>query len=442
MNTVSGRLAAFAALVVLSAALVAAIVLTTPWRPLPAPHAGIPIPAVPVAPGADFTAAEIAREDAFHAAVRPPAYAALLAGLGVALALGLTPLGSRLVQALAAPFGGRWVWQILLGGLAVPLIGRLVTLPLSARAEVVLRRYGLSTQTWASWGLDQVKGYALSSALLLGVLFALYALMRLLPGSWWAPAAVGAALLVVLVSFGFPLVVEPVFNRFTPMPPGPMRTSLLDLAARDGVPVQEVLVADASRRTSTLNAYVSGFGSTRRIVVYDNLLTRAAPEEVRLVAAHELGHAARNDVLHGTLVGALGAAAAACLLYLALTSPVLLRRAGVGEGADPRSLALLLAVVAVLTTLGGPAQLLVSRRIEARADVHALQLTAAPATFAAMQRRLAVDNLADLDPPLPVYVLFSSHPTAPERIALARAWARLAGVPVPGPLAPPGPVRP
>ena len=86
------------------------------------------------------------------------------------------------------------------------------------------------------------------------------------------------ALLVVLVSFAYPVVVEPVFNKFTPMPDGPLRTSLLQLAREDGVPVKDVLVADASRRTTSLNAYVSGIGATRRIVVYDTLVDTAPPE--------------------------------------------------------------------------------------------------------------------------------------------------------------------
>ena len=244
------------------------------------------------------------------------------------------------------------------------------------------------------------------------------------------------ALLVVLISFVYPLLVEPVFNKFTPMAQGPLRASLIEIASRDGVPVRDVLVADASRRTTALNAYVSGFGATRRIVVYDTTVRKAGPDEIRLIAAHELGHAKRNDVLHGTLIGALGLAAGAIVLYLALNWPPLLRRAGVSEAGDPRALALVLLVLTLLGTLGGPVQQLVSRRIEARADVHALDLTREPDTFARMQRQLAVTNLSNLRPDPVGYVLFASHPSSPQRIALARDWARLHGVPEPPDLAP------
>ena len=107
----------------------------------------------------------------------------------------------------------------------------------------------------------------------------------------------------MLFSFIFPVLVEPVFNRFTPMPAGDLRDSLLALAKKDGVPVRDVLVADASRRTTALNAYVSGLGPTRRIVVYDTLLNQAPPEQVRAVVAHELGHARNGDVVTGTVIG-------------------------------------------------------------------------------------------------------------------------------------------
>jgi STE24 endopeptidase len=410
-------------LLVLGGALVVLLVTTTPWSPL-AGHAlrG----RVAADPHADFSAAQIAREDAYHRAVRPPAYLSLAIGLAVATVLGLTPLGARLVEAVARPLGRGWVWQAVLGGLAVSLVGRLVTLPFDAWTEVVLRRYGLSVQTWPGWLADQARGLGIAAVLLSVVAIGFFGLARWLPNAWWLPAAVGGAALVLAVSFLYPVVVEPVFNKFTPLPAGELRTSLLDLARRDGLPVENVLVADASRRTTALNAYVSGFGRTRRIVVYDTLL-RTSPDEVRLVVAHELGHAKRDDVLHGTAAGALAMAASACLLFLLMTWPPLLRRAGVESAGDARAVALLLFLSAALSFLGSPAQNLVSRRVEARADVHALDLTSDPQTFIASERRLALRNLADLDPNPVVYGLFATHPTPPERIAIARSWARQHG---------------
>ncbi len=431
--TNGARLPALLALLVLGGALTAVLVGTTPWSPLPGP---VPGGRVAVSARHDFTAAEIAREDAYHRAVRPPAYASLLAALGAAAALGLTPLGARLVTAAGRPLGGSWIADAVAGGLAVALTARLAAVPFDAWAEVVLRRYGLSTQSWSGWSADQLRGLGIGAALLVAVLLAFFALARARPQTWWLPASVAGAAMALVLSFAYPVVVEPIFNTFRPLSAGPLRTSLLQLAARDRVPVKEVLVADASRRTTALNAYVSGFGHTRRIVLYDTLLRSASVGEVRLVVAHELGHAKRQDVLHGTVEGALGTAAAVCLLFLLLGWQPLLRRAGVTGATDPRSVALLLLLVALLGTVTGPVQNLISRRIEARADVHALDLTRDPLTFAASERRLSLRNLSDLDPNPVVYGLFADHPTGPQRIALARDWARLHHVAAPPPRGP------
>lgn len=417
----SSRVAAALVLGLLAAALVATLALTIPWRPLEVPPGG----RTAVSADRDFSPAQIQREQSFHRALRPASYAGLATALAVALILGLTPFGARLVGAVARPLGGGWAWQVGLGALALALIGALAGLPFGVLGERTLRRYGLSTQDWSGWTLDLLKSFAIGTGLTVAALLGLYAVVRAAPTTWWAWTALGSALLVVALSFFYPVVIEPAFNTFTPLPAGELRTSLLELARRDDVPARDVLVADASRQTTALNAYVSGFGSTRRIVVYDTLLRSAPPAEVRLIVAHELGHAKRGDVLSGTLIGALGAAATCCLAYLLLGFPWLLRRAGVPSVADGRSVALLLALAALAGLLTLPAQALLSRHIEARADVHSLDLTGDPATFIASERRLALTNLSDLRPNPVVYALFFTHPSGPERIALARDWERL-----------------
>jgi STE24 endopeptidase len=414
------RLPAAVTLVLLLAALATALTVVVPWTPLPGADLR-PDPSI------DFTAAERAREVAYSGAVRPPAYLSLVLGIVVAVGLALTPVGARLVTAVARPLGGGWVWQVLLGTLALAVVGRLVTLPLAARVEAVRREYGLSTRTWGAWALDVGKGVVVSAAITALVLVVLIALARAAPRTWWAWGAAATAALVVVLSFAYPVVVKPVFNRFTPLPAGELREDLLALAERDGVPVDDVLVADASRRTTALNAYVSGFSGTRRIVVYDTLLERATPDEVELVVAHELGHAQQNDVLVGTLLAALGAAAAVCALYLVLSWSPLLARSGATGAGDPRVVPLLLALVAVGSLLVGPLSNAVSRRVELRADVHALELTGDPATFIDAQKRLARTNLSDLDPNRLAFLLFATHPSTTQRLALAREWERLRG---------------
>ena len=401
-----------ATLVALLAAIGVALWLTVPWTVLPGAH-----PVVDVS--RDFSAAQIARENSYHAAIRPPAYASLLVGLVVAGVLGLTPLGSRLIGLVRSG----WVLQTVVGVLALMVVGRLVTLAFDARAEVIQRRYGLSRQTWGSWSTDQLKGLLVAWLLTTMVVLFVLGLARIAPQTWWAWSAGVTAALVIAGSFAYPVLIEPVFNSFTSLPVGPLRTDLLALAQRDGVPVKDVLVADASKRTSSLNAYVSGFGSTRRIVLYDTLVATSTPQEVELIVAHELGHAKRQDVLHGTLFGALGSAAGICLLAVLLGWAPLLKRAGAAGPGDPRALALVLFLVAVGTFVLSPGTNLISRRIEARADLHSLQLTCDVPTYIASFKRLAITNLSDLSPNPMLYAFFSTHPSSPQRIALARAYA-------------------
>jgi STE24 endopeptidase len=402
----------------LGAALIVVAVLRVPWSTPPAPRAD------QLAALRDLPADAVARGKEFHRALRPGGYGALVLGLLMALLLGLTPLGAKIVELVGRPFGGNWVAEAVLGGFTIAFLGELVTLPLAGWREAVLRRYGLSTQTWATWTVDLLKGYAIGAVIGALVLLAFFGVARLSPQWWWAWVAAGAAAFTVLLSFVFPVLIEPVFNKFSPMPPGELRQSLFALAERDGVPVKDVLVADASRRTTALNAYVSGLGPTRRIVVYDTLLRDAPPAEVEAVVAHELGHAKTGDVVTGTIIGALGASLAVVAVYLVGSWTGLLRRAGVESVTDPRAIALLMALAAVAGLVAAPVQSFVSRRIEARADGHALELTRDAASVEAMEARLATTNLADVDPNRFEYVMFASHPSTVERMAMARVFAR------------------
>jgi STE24 endopeptidase len=399
-------------------ALVVMLVLT-PW--------GGVVDAPDVLVGEAFGSDLVTRANEFAAQVRLPTYASLLVGLGFALWLGLSRTGLGVVRRVAGLL--RWWWlQVLAVVAVVTLAVWLVTLPLGVWRETVLRRWGLSTQDWPGWLLDEARGLAVTVVLAgLGVVL-LVGLARLWPRWWFVPASLGAAGLVFVMSYVYPVVVEPVFNDFAPMEPGELRTSLVELAADDGVPVDEVLVADASRRTTALNAYVSGFGATRRIVVYDTLLREPA-DEVRSVVAHELGHAENNDVLVGSTIGAAGTAAAVTALALIVSSDWF-RRRGVDGPGDPVVAATVLALATALTVVGSPVESMVSRQVEARADLHALDLTRDPQGMIDVQENLAVRNLSDLDPSWLEYTMFATHPSAAQRIAMAQQWAGEHGVEV------------
>jgi STE24 endopeptidase len=420
----AGRAGARAALLVaavLGAALLVVLVVVPPWTLLAEPAGG----RTPVDPSTVLPPEVLQRAESFAAALRPASLTSLVLGLLVSAVLGLTPLGAGLVHAVARPLGGGRAAQVLLGSAAVVVVGRLATLPVSAYAEVLRHRYGLSTRSWGLWLRDVAVSTAISAAVTALALAGFLWLVRRAPHTWWAWAAGVAAGFVVVGSFLYPVVIEPAFNRFEPLPAGELRTRLLDLAEENGTPVQDVLVSDASRRTTALNAYVSGFGSTRRVVLYDTTLERLPEDGVASIVAHELGHVVHRDVLTGTLIGALGSGAAVALSGWLLSWTPLLRRVGAQSPADPAVVPLVLLLLSVGGLLSTPVQNLVSRLVETRADLRALELTGDAGAFVDMQRQLSATNLSDPDPPGAWHWFFGSHPTAAQRIAFAQDWQRL-----------------
>jgi len=405
---------------VAGAAFVAVAALVVPWHWLPGQHV-VAVPADQV-----FSAAQIDRGEHVSGLLRHAAWGNLLVSLLVAGMLGFTRWGSALVSRLRGPW---WV-KVVLGCLAVSAVGAVASVPLAWRAQRVELAEGLSHQPWASWLTDQGTGLAVTWAFTSVALLVVVGLARLAPRTWPLWAAVAAAALAMLGSFLYPVVVEPLFNDFTPMTAGPMRSDIFDLAKTEHVHIDDVLVADASRRTTTLNAYVSGFGSTRRVVVYDTVLKDLPRDQILAIVAHELGHAHHDDVLVGSILAALGTAAGIGLLGLALSA---VRRRPLARGrpnvlGDPTAVPLLLALVAIGMFLSSPIDNGLSRKIETRADVASLEATRDPAAFIRMQRALDLHSLSDT-PVTWSQFWFGSHPTTLQRIAIAEQLGRRMGMP-------------
>ncbi|HEU0304753.1 MAG TPA: M48 family metalloprotease [Gaiellaceae bacterium] len=320
-------------------------------------------------------------------------------------------LGVLALLAVVGPGFDSWPWwmsaaAIAALALAVPWAARMpIGYLLGFRRE---RNWGFSTQTPRAWLADRLKALAVTLALTAPLMVGLVGLGRWLP-EWWPLVAAGAAAVVVLlVAFVAPVVIEPVFNRFRPLEDETLAGELRDLAERAGAPVRDVLVADASRRTTKVNAYVSGVGRTRRVVLFDTLLERASPPEVKLVVAHELGHRKRRHVLQGTILAMAGAALAVLAVWAIVGAP------------EPGDIPEVLLIGALLELAALPLGAALSRRWEREADRFALDLTGDRDVFEQTFRELAIANLSDLDPPRALYYALFSHPTVPERIAFAR----------------------
>jgi STE24 endopeptidase len=419
---VSERRWSLVTFLVAAVAFVVVAALFIPWHPVPG---GTPSPV----PQSDvFTPAQVARANAYSDPARHLGWGSLAVSLVVALVLGLTPVGRR----LAGRLRGWWWVRVLQAVVALAVVGQVVTLPFAIIGHHRALDYGLTTEAWGPWTVDLLKGLVLSVVIAGLLLLVLVGCARRFHRAW--PAVAGALLgcLVMLGSFVYPVLVEPAFNQFTPLPDGPLRTQILHLAAREHVHIDDVLVADASRRTTTLNAYVSGFGSTRRVVLYDNVVRDLPRDQILSIVAHELGHARHDDVLVGSVLAALGTTLGIGLLGLA----VALVRRGPGGMRDPTVVPLVLALVAIGTLLSSPVNNGLSRRIETRADVASLETTRDPVAFVRMQRALDVHSLSN-DPPAWSEFWFGSHPTTLERIAVAQQLGRRMGVPTP-PLTPSG----
>jgi STE24 endopeptidase len=232
---------------------------------------------------------------------------------------------------------------------------------------------------------------------------------------WGIAGGPALALAGVLFTVAQPLVIQPLFNRFEPLPDRRLATEIEALAGRMGVHVDEVEVADASRRTTAANAYVAGLGPTKRVVVYDTLLDgRFQRAEVIAVAAHELAHVKRSHVWKWDGIFALIAIPAVWAIAAAT--------ARVGGASAPAALplGLLVGFLVFLATL--PLQNVFSRRYEAEADWLALQATDDPKAVIGLEEKLTATGLGDPSPPGWVQLFFGTHPAPIDRIAMAKAW--------------------
>jgi STE24 endopeptidase len=369
---------------------------------------------------AGFTHADLSRAREY----RRPLYLVGAAGLALECVLLALAAFGPLGRLLFTPFESLPWWGAALAYPALlVLVLTLVALPLRVWAGWAReRRYGLSHQSLSGWATDRAKALVVELVLSSLALGGLIVLAHKLPDAWPLVAAPAAAGLVVLLSFVAPVVLEPLFNRFRPVEDRALAESLRGLAARAGVPIREVLVADASRRTTRQNAYVSGLGRTRRVVVFDTLLEDADRRRLQLVVAHELGHRRERHVAKVTAGAALGSAAAVIALWALLRWQPLLDAVGASGAGDPRIVPFVLLSGLLLQLVSLPPVSWVSRRFERVADRASLDLTGDLEAFESAHRELARSNLSDLDPPRAVYYALFSHPTPPERIATARTW--------------------
>jgi STE24 endopeptidase len=361
-------------------------------------------------PRAYFSDEEISKARRYHRPKHVRGVIGTVLSLAFLVVLAFTDAGDELADGLGTAVA--YVVVVLAG---MSLLG----LPLRAMGFAQERKWGFAKQTWAGWFGDWLKGALVGLVITGGLLVGFLALADAMPDTWVWVAAPVAAVVVFVLSFLAPVVFEPLFNKFTPLADAELADSLRALSHEAGVPVRDVLVADASRRTTKENAYVSGLGATRRVVIYDTLLARDSAQEVRLVVAHELGHRRDGHVLKGTLSAALGAVAVAFLVWGLLRSQGVLDAIHATGPADPVVVPFVLLVAAAAGLVTDPLGMVVSRRWERAADRASIELVGDRRGFAEMERNLSISNLSELAPSRFTYVFSFSHPAPAERIAAA-----------------------
>jgi STE24 endopeptidase len=404
---------------------VSAALLVLPAAPVSPAWAATPAGTVPPEIAAHFTPEDVARGRAYMGGRYRFFATGVLLRL-VALALLIVTPASAILRTLAVrlspahPSVAIAIYIALLVALA-----ELLTLPLGFYVGFVREHaFGLSNQTASAWFMDRLKAAAISLALAVPLGSGLLLLWRRCPGRWVLPAWMIAGLVLVALVALAPIVIDPLFNTIRPLRDDALRERVLTLADRAGIAVEQVYEADASRRTKKGNAYFTGLGATKRIVLYDNLVARSDPAAVQLVVAHEMGHWRHAHIWQGVALALAGMGVALWTAARLLAWAAERRAFHLAGPADVAGLPVFLLVVFVLNLVALPIQNAISRHFERQADWTSLELTRDPSAFVRAEVDLARSNLADLAPPRLVVWLLYTHPPVAERIRMAETFAR------------------
>jgi Zn-dependent protease with chaperone function len=335
-----------------------------------------------------------------------------------------TGLSAR-IRHRAERIGRKWFFTFVIYLLIFSIIEYLLYFPLRYYQGFIRpHSYGLSDQAFSKWLGDSLKG--LQVALVFSVLFLWvpYFLMNKSPKRWWLYTGILTIPVIFFLVMIAPVWVEPLFNDFGEMKNKQLEAKILDLADRAGIDGARVFEVNKSKDTKTVNAYVTGLGSTKRIVLWDTLLNKLDEKEVLFVMGHEMGHYALNHVLQGVLV-AVALVFVGLYLIDRITRMIISRchnRLGFDRLGDFASWPLILLVGSLLYLLAAPAVMAFSRHLEHEADRFGLEITQDNHAAAMSFVKLLDNNLGNPRPGFLYKLWHSSHPTAAERIEFCNEY--------------------
>jgi STE24 endopeptidase len=325
-------------------------------------------------------------------------------------------LGDQLQALSWQPIAGWFPIQILVYFLILILAYEIITAPIAYYSGFVLpHRYGLSTMSLKSWLGDLFKGLALGLVLEVLAIEFVYLLLALQPQTWWLWVALAMLFFSVVMANLAPVLIFPIFYKFTPLPEGDLTKRLLALAERAHTRVRGVFTMQLSKKTTAANAALMGLGNTRRIVVGDTMLDRYTPDEIEVVLAHELGHHVHHDIWKLIISQSILTLGGLYLVNVVLHWAVDTQHIYNGL-ADPATLPLLLALMGAFGLIVMPIGNGLSRTVEYQADEYALQVTQMVEPFKSAMTRLANQNLSDVEPSPIIEFLFHDHPSINKRL--------------------------
>lgn len=327
-------------------------------------------------------------------------------------------VGPRVVKWLGV---SAWPLQMLAIVVALQLTD-ILDLPVNYyRTFVHEKKWGFSTQTLAGWVSDQIKNFLIGLVVLSALFIALWWVIRS-TAAWWIFGAAVLLVFGVLLVFLGPVVIMPLFNKFKPAEDEELRTRLRGIAEAGGIVLSDVLVMDASKRTRHDNAFFTGLGRTKRVVIFDNMLTWE-PELVDTVVAHEVGHWKHKHLLRGIATGAVFVVLMFAALEYIMSWKPLLDWAGVSGVSDPAAMPLFALAFGLISFTTRIPQGWISRGNERQADLFALNLMGNLDAYRRVWKRFSDKDLPDLDPSW-WKRLNASHPPIAERLEMGEVWSR------------------
>jgi STE24 endopeptidase len=339
-------------------------------------------------------------------------------GLLVPLLLLFTGLSARMRDA-ARKVGRNWFFTVAIYGILFTLVTAILSLPLDYYSDFVrMHAYGLSDQTAAKWWGDMVKGLLIGCVAIALLLWFPYLLLRKSPRRWWLYSGLAVIPLLAFFLLITPIAIEPLFNKFGPMKDKALEARILALADRAGIEGSRVYEVNKSVDTKTVNAYVTGFGGTKRIVLWDTILAKLSAPEVLLVMGHEMGHYVLGHTWQLILLGSAIALFGAWVIHRTAGELIARYRArfGFDELADVASLPLMALLFGLVSLVLTPAILAFGRHVEHEADRFGLEITRDNHDCATAFVKLQQENLSVPRPGLLYKLWRSDHPPLGERI--------------------------